>query len=107
MKRPSVALLILTLTAVSVPIVAIASTPEERKWAVDTTRWLEEHPLAPEAKRKTALLLKWWLTVPDLMLHACPVLLEVKNERTGPPMADQAMLSAGAFQIEHPKAPPA
>src|SRR5437588_218135 len=103
MKQPAVALLILTLTAVNVPIAAIASTPAERKWAVDTTRWLEEHPLAPEAKRKTAELLKWWLTVPDLTLRACPVLLEMKNEKIGPRMADQAMLSAGAFEIEHPK----
>jgi hypothetical protein len=83
---------------------ASTSTPEERKWAVDTTRWLEEHPLGAEAKSRGAKLLTWWISVPDITLSACPLLLDVKNKKIGPTVATQAMFSTGAFVIEHPNA---
>jgi len=103
MKRRHLgALLILIITAAALPAPLFGSTPEERKWAVDTTRWLEENPLSSEAKAKCAELLKWWIAVPDLTLSACPLLLDVKNKRIGPTVATQAMLSTGAYVIEHP-----
>ena len=102
MKRTAFALSLLTALVVAIPTAAVASTPEERKWAVDTTRWLEENPLSPEVKARTAELLKWWISVPDLTLSACPLLLDVKNKKIGPTVATQAMLSTGAFVIEHP-----
>jgi hypothetical protein len=103
MRRPALAVFVVILTVVAAPMAATASTPEERKWAVDTTRWLEEYPLSPEAKARTAELLKWWIAVPDLTLSACPLLLDVKNKKIGPTVATQAMLSTGAFVIEHPR----
>jgi len=103
-RRHLGALLILMMTAAALPAPLFASTPEERKWAVDTTRWLEENPLSAEAKAKSAELLKWWIAVPDLSLSICPLLLEVKNKRIGPTVATQAMFSTGAYVIEHPNA---
>lgn len=104
--RRLLALVLLTLTVTaSTAHAAATSTPEQRKWAVDTARWLEEHPLAPEAKDRGRELLAWWIAVPDLTLSACPVLLEAKNKKIAPTVATQAMFSTGAYVIEHPDAP--
>jgi hypothetical protein len=80
------------------------STPEERRWAVETTRWLEEHPTDTEARRRAAELMKWWVAVPDIYLSLCPMLLETKNERIAPVVGGQAMFSTGAWLIEHREA---
>jgi hypothetical protein len=95
----------LIVVAAAVPAFAAStSTAEERKRVVQTTRWLEEHPLSSDAKSRAAELLTWWIAVPDLTLSACPLLLDVKNKKIGPTVATQAMLSTGAFIIEHPDA---
>jgi hypothetical protein len=95
----------LIVVATAVPASAAStSTVEERKRVVETTHWLEENPLSPDAKSRAGEVLKWWITVPDLTLSACPLLLDVKNKKIGPTVATQAMLSTGAFIIEHPNA---
>ena len=95
----------LIVVATAVPASAAStSTTEERKRVVETTHWLEEHPLSPDAKSRASELLTWWIAVPDLTLSACPLLLDVKNKKIGPTVATQAMLSTGAFIIEHPNA---
>jgi hypothetical protein len=100
-------LLPILLLIIAFPFSAAAqtkSTPEQRKWATDTTRWLEEHPTDAAAKARGAELLRWWIEVPDLTLSVCPMLLEVKNKAVGPLVATQAMFSAGAYLIDHPDA---
>jgi len=77
---------------------------EQRKWAVDTARWIEQHPLDKEVKGRAAELLKWWTEVPDLTLSVCPLLLETKNKKIAPTVVTQALFAAGANLIEHPDA---
>jgi hypothetical protein len=72
-RHGGLALLTLTMMLAVSWTPALGSTPEERKWAVDTARWLEENPLSPEAKAKAAELLKWWISVPDLSVSPCPL----------------------------------
>lgn len=105
MRQNACAALLCSLIVVATSVSAFAartSTAEERKRIVETTRWLEEHPLSPDAKPRAAEVLTWWIGVPDLTLSACPLLLDVKNKKIGPTVATQAMLSTGAFIIEHP-----
>lgn len=82
---------------------ATASSAEQRKWAVDETRWLEQHPTGDEAKTHVAELLKWWTEVPDLTLSVCPLLLETKNKKISPTVVTMAIFGTGAYLIEHPE----
>jgi len=97
-------LLILTIALALSAVAQTKSTAEERRWAVETARWLEEHPTDVESKTRSAKLMTWWVAVPDLTLSVCPMLLEMKNESVGEAVVTQAMFSWGAFMIEHPKA---
>lgn len=80
------------------------SPSEQRKWVLETTRWLEQNPLHADTRKHAAALLKWWVDVPDLTLSVCPLLIETKNKRISPTAVSQAMFSAGAYLIEHAEA---
>ncbi|HXH40414.1 MAG TPA: hypothetical protein VNN08_17420 [Thermoanaerobaculia bacterium] len=97
-------LLVLTIVLALSAAAQTKSTPEERRWAVETTHWLEEHPTDAEGKSRSAALMRWWVAVPDLTLSSCPMLLEMKNESVGEAVVTQAMFSWGAWMIEHPEA---
>jgi hypothetical protein len=102
MRRLS--LLVLTIALALSSAGQTKSTAEERRWAVETTRWLEEHPTDAEGKTRSAKLMTWWVAVPDLTLNVCPMVLEMKNESVGEAVVTQAMFSWGAWMIEHPEA---
>jgi hypothetical protein len=103
MRRSAVVLLLAMLTFTAALDAQTVSTAEQRKWAVDATHWLEQHPTGDESKGRAAELLKWWIDVPDLTLSVCPMLLETKNKKIAPAVATQAVFSAGAWLIEHPE----
>jgi len=88
--------------APDVPMPLVLTVAASRQWAVETTRWLEENPLSPEAKQRFSQLDTWWMNVPDLFLRSCPLFTDVKNEKLRPMLARQAMFSTGAYEIEHP-----
>ena len=102
MRKTIFAALLLLIAAL--PVLGQASTPEKRRWAVDTTRWLENNPLDRESKQRAGELLQWWTEVPDLTLSICPLMLEAKNKKIGPTVVTQALFSTGAYLIEHPQA---
>jgi hypothetical protein len=78
------------------------SPAEQRKWAIDTAHWLEQHPLAPDVKIENLRLLKWWTEVPDLTLTSCAgPLLETKNSKAQFVVL-QSIFGSGAYLIEHP-----
>lgn len=100
-KLTLLALFVLSLTRLH----AQSGTPaEQRKWAVDTAHWIEQHPLDKDVKARGTELLKWWTEVPDLTLTVCPLLLETKNKKIAPTVVTQAIFAAGADLIEHPDA---
>ena len=103
MQRAAAALL-LTIISATAAYGQTTSSPEQRRWAVETTRWLEQNPLNPDAKNRSGELLKWWSEVPDLTLSVCPLLIETKNKKVSPTAVSQAIFAAGAYLIEHPEA---
>jgi hypothetical protein len=101
MHRAAAALLLFVISATTI----YGQTPsptEQRRWAVETTRWLEQNPLHADAKKRAAELLRWWTEVPDLTLNVCSVVSETKNKKVSPTVVSQALFSAGAHIIEHP-----
>jgi hypothetical protein len=100
MVRATAALLLTIFSATTLYGQTTASS-EQRRWVVETTRWLEQNPLDPDAKNRATELLKWWTEVPDLTLSVCPLLIETRNNKVSPVAVSQAILSSGAYLIEH------
>lgn len=103
MRKPAAFLLLVLLALPAALAAQGASTPEQRKWAVETTRWLEQHPTGDETKARASQLLLWWTEVPDLTLGVCTVMGETKNKKAQAIVVPQAVFSAGAWLIEHPE----
>ena len=93
-----------TLLLILISTTVFAQTADQRRWAVETARWLEENPLDPEAKTKTTELFKWWSEAPDLTLSVCPLFIDTRNVRVAPIVVSQGIMSAGAYLLEHPEA---
>jgi hypothetical protein len=83
------------------------STPEERRRAVELTRFLEAEPLGTGAAEARGWLMRWWIEIPDLGVTLCEGslggIVEAKYEHGVNLLAQQAF-SAGAYLIEHPEA---
>ncbi len=73
MTRRILAILILLLTAASVPCAARTRLPsaEDRERVVDYTRSLEENPLAKDNLEKRMWLTEWIVKAPALSVGVC------------------------------------
>lgn len=81
------------------------STPEERKRAVDMATFLEEKPLAKEAKGYRAALLYFLAEVPDITVKLCTNVLGESKRVKGdyePELVGQLAFSQAKFVIENP-----
>lgn len=81
------------------------STPEERKTAVEIATYLENHPLAKDAKDKRAVLLGFLVEVPDVNVYLCTAVFGSEKEFKGDYQADllvQSSFSQAKFIIENP-----
>lgn len=82
-----------------------ASTPEERKRAVEMATFLEKNPLAKEAKDYRAALLFFLAEVPDIAIKLCSNVLGESKRIKGDYEAElvgQLAYSQGKFIIENP-----
>lgn len=84
------------------------STPAERRRAVETTRRLEQQPLAKEANAARRWLIQWIVEIPDINVQGCSGPLDVlaqdaEGERHGRLLWVQSMFGMAAYQVEHPR----
>ena len=82
-----------------------ASTPEERKRAVEMAIFLEQNPLAKEAKEYRAALLYFLVEVPDITVKLCTSILGESKRIKGDYEAElvgQLAYSQAKFIIENP-----
>jgi hypothetical protein len=107
LRTISVALMGCTLLLV--PIAAAAadhgpSTPEERKQALEYIHEWQGDPLGAHAKDQFARVLKWFVDVPDLTVHACTILdkLPKGDKKDGATIFGGEFLAQAAFVIENP-----
>ena len=83
-----------------------ASTPEQRKLAVDMTTFLETSPLAKEAKDYRIKLFTFLAAVPDITVKLCTDVLgeskRLKGDYRDELVTFQLMFSQAKFIIENP-----
>jgi hypothetical protein len=84
-----------------------ASTPEERKRAIEITRRLEKEPLARSGGESRAWLLRFIVEAPDFMVKSCHGPLDPLATAEDDPYASllyvQSMFGMVSFLFEHPK----
>lgn len=81
------------------------STPQERKQAVEIATFLEEKPLAKEAKEYRAALLRFLAEVPDITVTLCTSVLGESKRVKGDYEAElvgQLAFSQAKFIIQNP-----
>jgi len=80
------------------------STPEERKYAIQLTRYLEKDPLSLDASAARAWLNTWWEEVPDIMVRPCNLVDAPNHEpyEYGKELYEQITYSEGAYILENP-----
>jgi hypothetical protein len=83
-----------------------ASTPEERKRAVEIATLLENDPLNKNAKALSRELLIWLIEVPDVIVTICTGMLgdysKIKGDYAGT-ITTQLSFAETKFVIEHPE----
>lgn len=83
------------------------STPEERTRAVETTRKLEQEPLARSANDARKWLFQWIVEIPDIHVTSCSgpldVLLQDEEGAYGELLYVQSVFGMTAFLVENPK----
>jgi len=81
------------------------STPEERKQALDNIHDWQVDPLGPHAGEQFRWVLKWFVDVPDLTVHACTILdkLPKGDKRDGNTIFGGEFLAQAAFVLENPR----
>jgi hypothetical protein len=108
LKKTSLILLALVLLCCASSIYAQkrgSSTPEERKRAVEMATFLEEKPLAKEAKEYRAALLYFLAEVPDITISLCSSVLGESKRIKGDyesELVGQLAFSQAKFIIENP-----
>jgi hypothetical protein len=81
------------------------STPEERRRAVETATFLEQHPLDKDAKKHRSALLFFLAEVPDITVSLCTNVLGESKRLKGDYEAElvgQLAFSQAKFVIENP-----
>jgi len=76
---------------------------EKQRDVARASRELEQVPFGAEAYERRAELFRWWKEVPEIKLRWCPTLLldvDLDHESLQGTLLLQALLSAGAFQLE-------
>ncbi len=92
-------------TAISAQQKRGASTPEERKAAVQMVNYLETQPFGKEAKNYRATLLYFLAEVPDITVNLCTNAFGETNQFKGDYEAElvgQSAYSQAKFIIENP-----
>ncbi len=83
------------------------STPEERRRAVETTRRLEEQPLARGSNESRKWLLQWILDIPDIEVTSCHGPLDALAQDGESPYSRilflQPVFGMAAFLAQNPK----
>ncbi|MGA2169186.1 MAG: hypothetical protein ABSG62_13325 [Terracidiphilus sp.] len=105
----TISVALLNCTLLLVPIAAAAadrgpSNPEERKQALEYIHDWQADPLGPHAKDQFAWVLKWFVDVPDLTVHACTILdkLPKGDKKDGATIFGGEFMAQAAFVIENP-----
>ncbi len=80
------------------------STPEERKYAIQLTRYLEKDPLSLDASAARAWLGIWWDEIPDITVRPCNLVDAPNHEpyEYGKELYAQVTYSEGAYILENP-----
>ncbi len=81
------------------------STPEQKKWVVETTTFLETNPLAKEAKDYRAKLMFFLVEAPDITVTLCTNVLGESKRFKGDyesELMGQLAYSQAKFIIENP-----
>jgi hypothetical protein len=80
------------------------STPEERKYAIQLTRYLEKEPLSLDASAARAWLGMWWEEIPDIMVRPCNLVDAPDHDayEYGKELYEQITYSEGAYILENP-----
>lgn len=104
---PLAAALALALVAPTPARARGPSTPAERRRAVETTRRLEQDPLAHGANAQRRWLLQWIDEIPDIHIQGCSGPLDglaqdAENERYGRLLYLQSLFGMAAYLVEHP-----
>jgi hypothetical protein len=83
-----------------------ASTPEQKKRAVEIATLLENDPFNKDAKALSSELVLFLIQAPDIHVHLCSDVLgdykKIKGEYS-PIIVSQLTFSQGRFVIEHPE----
>jgi hypothetical protein len=107
LRRILAAVLALSLVAPAAAGARGASTPDERKKAVDTTRKLEKEPLARSSMDARKWLFQWIVEIPDINVTSCAgpldALREDEDDTYGQLLYVQSVFGMAAYQIENPK----
>ena len=109
LRNTSLILVVLALLSCAAPTYAQKrgpSTPEERKRAVEMATFLEEKPLAKEAKDYRAALLYFLADVPDITVQLCTNVLGESKRIKGDyesELVGQLAYSQAKFVIENPE----
>ena len=108
MKHTTIAVLVLLVTALSLPGSAKMrgpSTAEERARALDYIQSLEENPIGTDTLEKRTWLTEWIVDVPDITVHVdykeLDSLDEVNNTYSNQ-LRMQAVYSEAAYILRHP-----
>lgn len=83
-------------------------TAEQLRVVAADIRRLEEHPLAPDAKEATSILMQWAIESPDVSLSICTGVTEglVKSKSTyHAQLLVHFILASAAYVIENPDHP--
>jgi hypothetical protein len=89
------------------PIAAAAdrgpSTSEERKQVIELIHAWQANPLGPQAKDQFATVLKFFVDVPDMTVHVCPILdkLPKGDKKDGSTIFGGTFMGQSAFVIEN------
>ena len=82
------------------------STPEQRRWAVETATLLENEPLHKDARKLSQELLFFLIQAPDIQVTLCTDVLGDYSKIKGdyaPHITTQLTFSTAKFVIEHPE----
>lgn len=82
------------------------STPQERQAAVEIATYLENNPLAKDAKDKRTALMHFLIEVPDISVSVCPAIFGPAKEFKGDyetELVVQSAISQAKFIILNPE----
>jgi hypothetical protein len=80
------------------------STPAERKQALDYIHRFQADPLNPELRTEREWVIRWSMTVPDVVVHLCPDLAKLPKgeKKDGITLFTAMTFAETAYALESP-----